>query len=914
MDRRLSFALQVLPPAIVLVLTGVCLRDIGGPVLGPPLLFPLLQSLFAGALPLLVAVLAAWSYVDRGAGVFLLLFCGLLAPLPGNVLAAWGMRAFGLNLSVTIHNTGWLLGGAFHLAGAGLLTLGSARRLVPPRFRLVLRAAGAGCAVAVFIAVLSVLAARGLTPVFFRPTLGGTVLRQAVLATAATCYALSATILLGIQGRTGLVFLSLHATALFLCSIGLGGALAVQSAGSPLAWVSRAAVYAGNLFFVLAVVFGRRETGARGTSIPAYLTDLFRATLEGRVQERTSSLLALNRRLEAEIEDRRRVEAQLRRSEERLRHAGESTGFGVFEIDHATGEGFTTPETRTIFGLSPDEPLPHGDDWVPTMTRPADADLVRQAVAAATDPLGSGVLDVEFRVVRRDGETRWVRVRSRTTFEARGKAPVPVRTNGIIQDVTERRRTAQKILESEQLYRSILDKSLQGMAIIQDGRFVLCNETLCRMSGYSRMECYRMAPDEVAATIHPADRQGALDGMRRILEADQPSPAQVVRMLTRDGRTRWVEVLATRTSHEGRPALQVSYLDVTAQKRAEEAYRTLVDTAQDGLAIIRDGRALFANQALTRITGYTVEEMLARSEEENRALVHPDDLHKFPPRQGSPGPVATFQSFRIRHRDGTWRDVEAQIHPVEYEGEPAVQVAYRDVSEVKAAQDALDQVHRKMRNLASHLLRAREEERRNVAQEIHDELGQILAALKMDLHWLKKRVRGASDAVVAKVDSMINLGEQTIAVVQRISSDLRPKMLDDLGLEPALEWLASEFQHRQQVTCTVHVDVPQGTIGGNAATILYRVVQEALSNVGRHSLARHARVSLQRTDGCIELRVEDDGIGITPAQGAAADSFGIIGMHERVEGLGGTVVVAGQPGEGTTVTARIPLPAEGGLA
>jgi len=603
-------------------------------------------------------------------------------------------------------------------------------------------------------------------------------------------------IILGIHGRTGLVLLSLYADALFLCAIGLAGALALHAPGTSLAWVSRAAVCVGNVFFVMAILVGRRETGARVTSIPAYLTELFRSKLEGRVRERTSLLIDLNLRLHAEVEERRRAEEQLRRSEERMRQAGEATGLGIFEIDHEAGTGFATPEARAIFGLGAEESIPLGEDWVPTVAHEADVGLVREALRKASDPRGSGVLEVEFRITRGDGATRWIRARSRTVFSGDNPAR-PLRTNGTVQDVTEWKVIARKV------------------------------------------------------------------------------------------------------------------------KDTEEAYRTLVDSAQDGLAIVRGGRTLFANPALARITGYTPEELVAMTTEENEALVHPEDLGRFAQQPGEgvvyPGPPGIL-SFRIRRKDGTVRDIEAQMHPVEYDGAPALEVAYRDVSEVKAARDALGEAHRKMRNLAAHLLRAREEERRKVAQEIHDELGQILAALKMDLHWLRKRVREGPEAVVAKVDSMIDLGERTIAVVQRISSDLRPKMLDDLGLEPALDWLASDFQRRTQVDCSISVSVPPGMIGGNTATILYRVVQEALSNVGRHSRARKARVQLERVDGCMELRVEDDGIGITPAQCAASDSFGIIGMHERVEGIGGTVVVAGQPGKGTAVTARIPLPAEGGLA
>lgn len=503
------------------------------------------------------------------------------------------------------------------------------------------------------------------------------------------------------------------------------------------------------------------------------------------------------------------------------------------------------------------------------------------------------------------------------SFTDAGPSGQPVSCSGIMQEVTERKLAEAQLLEREETYRSIIENSLQGIAIIQGGRIVLCNDALCRMNGYTKEETYRMTQEEVMATIHPLDQARVSETMQALADYEAAAAPQVIRLLDKSGSLRWVEVLGGRTLYRGQPALQISYLDVTDKRRAEDAYRTLVENSIDGYAIVRNGRIVFANPALSRISGYRIDELRGKTAEEISAMVHPDDRRRLPGSRdieegdGAPAPVV---HFRLLHKDGSWRIVEAQGVAVEYEGAPAVQVAYRDVTEARAAQDGLDSANRKMRNLAMHLLHAREEERRKAAQEVHDELGQILAALKMDLHWLEKRVRGGSAGVDRKLKSMIELGEQSIGVVQRISSNLRPKMLDDLGLAPALDWLASDFQRRMRVQCRVTVDVTAGVIGGNAATVLYRVVQEALSNVGRHALARRARVQLLASDGAIELRVEDDGIGITPTQGAATDAYGIIGMHERIEGLGGTLSVTGEPGRGTTVTARIPLPKEGGLA
>ena len=219
-----------------------------------------------------------------------------------------------------------------------------------------------------------------------------------------------------------------------------------------------------------------------------------------------------------------------------------------------------------------------------------------------------------------------------------------------------------------------------------------------------------------------------------------------------------------------------------------------------------------------------------------------------------------------------------------------------------------------MRNLAANLLHVREEERRKVAQEIHDELGQTLVALKMDLHWLTKHLRKDATSLRDKIKGTIELGEQAIGTVQRIASDLRPRMLDDLGLEPALDWLCANFMQRTKISCKMIADIPSGVIGRNAATALFRFTQEALANVGRHSHAHHATVRLFVSDGILNLQVEDDGVGITAQQAMAPQSYGQIGMRERVEDLGGSLSISGGSGLGTTLLARIPLPKQGGLA
>ena len=354
----------------------------------------------------------------------------------------------------------------------------------------------------------------------------------------------------------------------------------------------------------------------------------------------------------------------------------------------------------------------------------------------------------------------------------------------------------EKIHEREESYRLIIENSLQGVAIIQDGSIVLCNEALCRMSGYSKEEAYRMTQEQVLATVHPEDRPGVIESMQAIVSEGAERPAQVIRLMTKAAELRWVEILCARTIYRERPALQLSYVDVTDKRRAEAAYRSLIDHALHGMAILQMGRVIFANQALADISGYSVAELLRLTPEQISEAVHEEDrervlAHMSERLAGREAP--STQLFRFIRKDGSVRWVEAASALVDYEGVPALQVSYKDATESKAAEEQLKQAHATMRNLAAHLLRAREEERRKIAQDIHDELGQTLAALKMDLHWISKRLGGDVASLRDKVKGTIELSEQAISTVQRVASDLRPKMLDDLGLEPALRMAGRRF-------------------------------------------------------------------------------------------------------------------------
>lgn len=218
-----------------------------------------------------------------------------------------------------------------------------------------------------------------------------------------------------------------------------------------------------------------------------------------------------------------------------------------------------------------------------------------------------------------------------------------------------------------------------------------------------------------------------------------------------------------------------------------------------------------------------------------------------------------------------------------------------------------------LRNLSSHLESVREEERTRLAREIHDELGQGLTALKMDLSWITKRLEPGQQPISEKIRSMDGLVDETIRTVQRLSGELRPGLLDDLGLAAAIEWQTEEFQKRAGIACDVRLALGDTALSREHATVIFRIFQETLTNVLRHARATRVSVLLQVEDNRLVLEVGDNGRGITEEEARGPRAFGLIGMRERLLALKGQLVIHGRPGHGTTVTVTVPL-TQGGNA
>ncbi|MBV9362279.1 MAG: PAS domain S-box protein [Betaproteobacteria bacterium] len=268
------------------------------------------------------------------------------------------------------------------------------------------------------------------------------------------------------------------------------------------------------------------------------------------------------------------------------------------------------------------------------------------------------------------------------------------------------------------------------------------------------------------------------------------------------------------------------------------------------------------------------------------------------------GDVTTLWALRA---GGQEFPIEASISQAGEAGEHFYTVILRDITIRRQREDELKRREQELRDLSARVLEAREEEKTLIARELHDELGQLLTALKMDVSWLRERV--VADAELSKKAVEMNaMLDETVSATRRISANLRPLMLDDLGLADAAAWLVEEFGKRSSIRCTYKEfgDGALDNVSKPVATTMYRALQESLTNIGRHSAAKNAWVMLGVEGNMVSLEVEDDGRGISPEDIAKARSLGLKGMRERITYLGGSFEVGRAARGGTRVHVKVP--------
>jgi len=336
-----------------------------------------------------------------------------------------------------------------------------------------------------------------------------------------------------------------------------------------------------------------------------------------------------------------------------------------------------------------------------------------------------------------------------------------------------------------------------------------------------------------------------------------------------------------------------------ALKNSEEKYRSYVEYSPDGVFVAdENGKYLEVNKAATHITGFTKEELLGMSLSD---LLPPDYIewgkeHFYSMMKNG---FANGEGIFV-HKDGTrkWWSVDAVLLT------NTRCLGYtKDITERKKSEMEVIKAKEQLELLNQYIIDAREDERALISRDLHDELGQALTALKLDLNWVRGNLHDKSNSV-EKLNKMVEMTNDIIKKVQRISSELRPGLLDDLGLASTIEWYCGEFEERTGIKCKLVVeDLLLADPKNDLA--LFRILQEALTNVIRHSRASCVNIELHYSEHDITMIIEDNGIGISSEKAELVNSLGLIGMRERARQCGGKIEFMKQNGNGTRIEVTI---------
>ena len=492
-----------------------------------------------------------------------------------------------------------------------------------------------------------------------------------------------------------------------------------------------------------------------------------------------------------------------------------------------------------------------------------------------------------------------------------GTGPI-VGVVGLAFDITERRHAEDALRESEARLRTIFETEPECVKLLDaQGRLLEMNPAGLAMVEADSLEVLRGRP--MVEIVAPEYRAAFAELHRRVFAG--ASGTLEFEIIGLKGKRSWLATHAVPLRDAAgniQAALGITR-DISRRKIAELA---LIESEERfckafyanalplSITRLKDGVVLDVNAAFSRLVNLPREEILGRTTIElglmdaGRRAAILETLHT--------AGVVTDIELEVRLKSGGPRTCLLSLVRIVTGGQECTLGTYRDITEAKRAEEQLRASRTALRSLATRQQDIREDERTRIAREIHDSLGQALTALKLHLSAAEETASKDAPGLGGRLHETAAMVDDLVKMVRRIATDLRPPILDHLGLPAALEWLAHDFSKRTGIRCYATTETIADAITGELATALFRIVQEALTNVMRHAGATRVDIDLGIKSGCVTLEINDDGTGISEAGTMGPGSLGILGMRERAAALGGVLEVAPRPQGGTRVSAWFP--------
>ena len=478
-------------------------------------------------------------------------------------------------------------------------------------------------------------------------------------------------------------------------------------------------------------------------------------------------------------------------------------------------------------------------------------------------------------------------------------------------DITARKEVEDALRASEERYRTIFESARDVIyTISSEGIITSINPAFETLTGWSVNE---WLDKPFGSLVHPEDLPKALEAFRKVM-AGEKIEAYEIRILSKSGEYKIGEFTPSPLVIGNKTIATIGIArDITERKHTEEAlreseekFRTLTETTSAAIFIFKGEFFRYLNSFAEQITGYKNVELLNKNFWE---IVHPDYRNLIKERGLSRQRgelVPQRYEFKILTKTGEERWLDFTAGLINFEGVPAGIGTAIDITENKRAEALLIASKEQMRSLAAHLQTIREEERASIAREMHDELGQILTSLKMNITFTRKeleenKLNEKKEKFLEELSSMNLTVDKAVTQVRKLITQLRPELIDKLGLIAALEWYAEEYQKTTKIKCEFKTDQEELTLNHDADLAIFRIVQEALTNVAKHSKAKSVKICLNKTEDKLSLEITDDGRGILEEELEGKKSFGLMGMRERASLIGGKLEICRAGEKGTVV-------------
>ncbi len=512
---------------------------------------------------------------------------------------------------------------------------------------------------------------------------------------------------------------------------------------------------------------------------------------------------------------------------------------------------------------------------------------------------------IEAEVLRKDGQRVPVSIAPSVTTIGSQKV-----IQGIFRDMTERKRVEQSL----QMMRLSVDHAGDSIFWVnREGRILYANIAACFDRGYSQEEMLGLTVFDL--DVEPHYRPGLWEQHFEELKRSGTITLES-RHRTKDGRVFPIEVNANYV-HIGGQEINFAFVrDISERKQAEERLKateqrlaTVFNSSPVGICIttIEEGKLLELNDVCCEIGRCRREDVIGRNAVDLGYWPTLDDREKLIHKIKQQGSIRSDE-FAFRRKDGTIGHALRSIERLTFDGQDCILSMFIDITERKQIEEELQTSRQRLESLSRQLITTQETERRHLARELHDQIGQVLTAIKMNL---RRTQRSADVAVQSALEENVVMVDQAILDVRNLSRGLRPPQLDELGLVAALHWL---LKHQAQLAeFQDHLDIDLGgvQIPSDVELVCFRIAQEAVTNAVRHGMPAYVSVQLQAKNNDIVLSIHDDGIGFevggSQLRALKGDSIGLISMQERARLVGGDLEIESTPGRGTTIRVRIPF-------